>query len=233
MKLENNIQKIKDFLLDRYKNNLAAILIFGSANTGHFKKGESDIDHMIFLKKLNGLNVNKEIKFLLDKLKSENFATQYFNSLKGVKDCIKERKSFSTYITIVSKDGARTIYTTPEFENTRKYFNRHPLTRKEIQEQIKEKDDFELHGYFQKIKGYNLTKSIMAHLRRKLQVINYFKTDKLIFDYEICLKNININKTEREKLKKLYDIYQKRKSLSEKEIGCYKSLAEEFSERII
>ncbi len=136
MTLETNIQKIRNFLLERYQNNLAAILIFGSANTNHFRDGESDIDHMIFLKRLNGIDINEEIKFLFERLKSENFASQYFNDLQGVKDYIRNRKSFSTYITIVSKDGSRTIYTTPEFERTREWLRKHPLTRVEIEQQI-------------------------------------------------------------------------------------------------
>ena len=68
MTLEKHLKKIKNFLLDRYKDNLAAILIFGSANTGQWEEGISDIDHMIFLKKLNGLNLNKESKFLFKEL---------------------------------------------------------------------------------------------------------------------------------------------------------------------
>jgi len=233
MSLEDNIQRIRNFLLDRYKNNLAAILIFGSANTNHFVGGKSDIDHMIFLKTLGGIDTSEEIKLLFDKLKSENFASQYFNSLKGVKDYIKKRKSFSTYITIVSKDGSRTVYTTPEFERTREYLRKHPFTRKEIQEQIQEKDKFELDGYFREINDYNLTKALMSHLRRKLQVINYFKTGKLVFDYESCLKGISLVKNEREELERLYNLYQKRKSLSKKDVKYYGGLAQKFTERII
>lgn len=232
MSLEDNIQAIKGFLLDRYGNNLAGIIIFGSTNTGHFREGESDIDHMIFLKKLGKININEEIKFLLDSLKQYNFATQYFNTLEGIKDYIKKRKSFSTYMTIVSEDGSRVIYTTPEFERTREYLRKHPLTKKEIQEQIKEKDNFELNGYFEKINGYILTKALMAHLRRKLQVVNYFKTGELIFDYERCLDNSDIDKEEKESLEKLYHHYQKRETLTLKEIEHYEDLARQFTERI-
>lgn len=49
-KLENSLRNIKNFILRRYKDNLAALIVFGSANTGHFREGESDIDTMIFLK---------------------------------------------------------------------------------------------------------------------------------------------------------------------------------------
>jgi len=230
---ERHIQKIKDFLLDRYKNNLAAILIFGSVNTGQFQEGKSDIDHMIFLKKLNGLNIDEELKFLNNKLKQENFASQYFNDLGGLKNYIKKRKSFSTYIVVVGGDASKIVYTTPEFEKTRDYLKKHPLTKKEIQEFIREKDKFELGGCFENIKGYDLSKQLMFHLRRKLQVMNYFKTKKLIFDYHICLDNTNIDSEEREELEKLYKTYEKREGLSKKEIDYYTILAREFTKKII
>lgn len=233
MTLEENIQKIRQFLLERYKKNLAAILIFGSANTNHFVEGKSDIDHMIFLKRLGGIDINEEIKFLLDRLKSENFASQYFNDLEGLKDYIKKRKSFSTYITIVSKDGARTVYTTPEFERTIEYLKKHPLTKEEIKEHLKEKDEFELNGYFEKIKGYDLTKALMSHLRRKLQIMNYFQTGGLIFDYVACLNNREINQEDKKKLEKLYKNYKKRATLSDEEIDYYRNLARQFTNRII
>lgn len=232
MSLENNIQIIRNFLLERYKNNLAAILIFGSANTNHFRDSKSDIDHMIFLKRLNGIDISEEIKFLFDRLKTENFASQYFNDLQGLKDYIKNRKSFSTYITIASKDGSRTVYTTPEFERTREYLRKHPPTKEEIKEHLKEKDEFELNGYFRKIKGYDLTKALMSHLRRKLQVMNYFQTGGLIFDYTACLNNREINQEDTKKLEKLYKTYEKRATLVDEEIDYYRNLAREFTNRI-
>ncbi len=233
MALENNIQTIRDFLLGRYKKNLAAILIFGSANTNHFIQGKSDIDHMIFLKKLGQINIEDEIKFLYNSLKSENFASQYFNDLKGLRDYIKNRKSFSTYITVVSKDGSRIAYTTPEFEKTREYLRKHPLTKTEIQEQVREKDEFELEGYFKKISGYDLTKALMSHLRRKLQIMNYFQTDELVFDYEACLNNAFVSSQQKEMLERLYHFYKKRENMPKGDIDYYTNLAKEFTDRIV
>ena len=42
MSLEDSLNKIRGFILARYQDNLAAILIFGSANTGHFREGKKD-----------------------------------------------------------------------------------------------------------------------------------------------------------------------------------------------
>jgi len=233
MSLEDSLKKIKKFLRDRYKDNLAGILIFGSANIGNFVKGKSDIDHMIFLKEQKGLNLEKEGKTLIKELKSERLATQYFHTLSSIRDYLQQRSSFSTYLTIVAKDGSILLYTTPEFEKFRKHLKENPIPRNKIKDYLKRKDDVELYGYLKKIKGYSLTKAMMAHLRRKIQILNYFKTNKLIFDQEKCLKNINIEKDKRRKLEELYDIYEKRRKLSEKEIQDYHEIANKLTKQIL
>lgn len=126
MSLENSLERIRASLFDRYRDNLAAILIFGSANTGNFIEGKSDIDTILLLKKRDKLNLEKETEFLLKTLKSENFATQYFNTVNGLKKYIRKRTSFSTYITIIAKDGSRVLYSTPEFERTKTWLVKHP-----------------------------------------------------------------------------------------------------------
>ncbi len=234
MNLEKNIQKIKSFIYNRYKNNLAAILIFGSVNTDHFKEGESDIDHMIFVKEQENLNFEDEIKFLLRELGKYGFATQYFHSLESIKKYLKtnNRLGWSTYITIVADDGSRVIYSTPEFEKMKTELMRNKPTKNEVKNYVKEKDDFELHGYFKEIGGYILTKALMAHLRRKLQVLSYFKTGKLIFDYETCLNNVNTNNKDEREFEKIYDQYKKREILSEEKIETYCKLAEKLTKQI-
>ncbi|MEK6859952.1 MAG: nucleotidyltransferase domain-containing protein [Nanoarchaeota archaeon] len=227
--INESFEKIKNFLLKRYKNNLAGILIFGSANTGHFKHGESDIDTMIFLKEKRNLDFKKEINYLLESLKSKRFATQYFFSLDSLKDYIKDRVSFSTYITIISKDGSKILYSTPEFEDTKIYLLKNPPSKESIKKYIKEKDQFELKGYFKNIKGFSLTKALFAHLRRKLQILNYFKTKNLVFDYEGCMNNLDLTQEIKKKLNLLYRYYNDRKELSEKEINMYYSLASELA----
>lgn len=230
MSLEKSLNKIKNFMHDRYVTNLAGLLVFGSANTGHFKEGNSDIDTMIFLKQLKGLNLDKESKFLFDALRPEHFHTQYFHTLDSIRDYLRRRKSFSTYITIVSDDGSRVLYSTPEFDKLKKELTDAPFSRKDIKDFIKEKDAYELDGYFKEINDYQLTKALMAHVRRKLQIINYFKTGKLIFDYEKCLDNIDLDKELDSQLEYLYNMYVNRKSLSDKQVKNYYNLARQITE---
>ena len=66
MSLKKSLKNIKGFLKKRYKGNLAAILVFGSAVTNHYIEGKSDIDTIILLKEQKGLDLKKESKFLID-----------------------------------------------------------------------------------------------------------------------------------------------------------------------
>lgn len=233
MSLKTSFQKIKSFILKRYGNNLAAILVFGSANTGHFRKGKSDIDTMIFLKKLKELNLDKETKFLINELKSENFRTQYFRTLNSIKKYVRERISWSTRITILSKDGSRVLYSTPEFEELKKWLIDTFPSKYNIRKYVQKKDKVELYGYFKKIRDFDLTKALFSHLRRKLQIITYFQTGKIIFDYNKCLNNTKLLDEEKEKLKILYEVYKKRKKLSKKQINKFYLLAKQLTNRIL
>ena len=232
MALEESLTLIRGFLLDRYKDNLAGVLLFGTANTGEFREGKSDIDTMIFVKEQRGLDINEEIKSLVDALKSERFATQYFHTLEGIVQYIKERSSFSTYITIVGEDSSRTLYSTPEFGETRQRLRENPPSREDLKEYVNKKDEFELDGYFKDIEGFKLTKALFAHIRRKLQIMNYFKTGNLTFDYNRCADNLDLSTAEREEIDSLYKYYFKRKPLTSDEVNIYYQLAKQFTVRI-
>lgn len=233
MTLKKSLTKIKEFLLNRYRDNLAGVLLFGTANTGEFREGKSDIDTMIFVKKQDRLNIDNEIKFLLDALKSERFATQYFNTLKGIVDYIKNRNSFSTYITILGEGGSRILYSTPEFEKTKERLRKNPPSQENLKKYIKEKDKFELEGYFKDIKGFKLTKALFAHLRRKLQIMNYFRTWELVFDYQKCMGNLDLPSNQREELNSLYQDYSNRKSLTKPKVEKYYNLSKQFTNKIV
>ena len=233
MFLENSLSKIKDFILKRYGNNLAAILVFGSANTRYFRENESDIDTMIFLKKLKGLDLAKETKFLIKALAPENFHTQYFHTLSSIKRYVKKRVSWSTRITILSKDGSRVLYSTQEFAKLKKWLKDTFPSKQKIRKYVKEKDEFELYGYFNSIEGFDLTKALMSHIRRKLQIMNYFQTGKFVSDYNRCLTHINLPFDKKEKLRALYKSYKNREELNEKEVENYYKLANQFTDKIL
>ncbi|GBE19689.1 MAG TPA: hypothetical protein ENG87_01455 [Candidatus Pacearchaeota archaeon] len=239
MALENSLKEIKEFILNKYKSNLAGLLVLGSANTGNFKEGESDINTMIFVKEQNNLNYEEELNNLTRELSKYRFQSQYFHSLDSIKEYIQKRKSFSTYLVITSEDGSKTLYSTPEFEKIRQLFKENPLTKTELVEHINEKDKFELDGYMSgeseekyKDRAYRTTQNLLFHLRRKAQVINYLKTGNLIFDFDKCLSNIDLTSVERKELEGLYRMYEDRTSLSKEQTAEYFGIAKELTNKI-
>lgn len=233
MELEKSIGNIREFILHRYKDNLAALLVFGSTNTGHFKEGKSDIDTMIFLKEWKELKSEQEIKLLFEKLRKYSFSTHYFHTLESIKEYIQNRTSFSTYIVIVSQDGSRILYSTPEFEKAKKFLIENPPAKESIKVYAREKDKFELDGYFKNETNLKRARSFFAHFRRKLQIINYFETGELIFDYGACLANISLPKKEKTELNKLYETYEKREAIDNNENKTYDKLARKLTRRIL
>ena len=231
MSLENSLENIKRFLKKRYKDNLAAIVVFGSANTGHYKDGESDIDLILLLKSKKRLNMEEERESLFEDFEKENAKIIHFKTLSNYEKHIYKKGSWSSWITII--DGSKKIYSTPEFQKFRKRLIFKPIPKKKLIEYLKTKDRFELEGYLKKEKGFVLTKGLFSHIRRKLQIINYFENQDIIFDYERCLDNINLVNDKKRKLEKLYSYYNKRKSLPKNGIKNYYKTAKDLTKRIL
>jgi len=213
MALKKSLGKVKNFIKKRYKGNLAGLLIFGSANTGHFVEGKSDIDAIILLKNKEGVNFEEEIILLSDSLKSENFTTQYFHTLQSIKDYILEGKSWGTFITIVSDDGCLVLCSSSEFEGLREWFVENPLDKDDCIKYLCGKNKSDVNGYFKKAKGYELTKSLMAHIRKQLQMLNFLKNGGLVYNYEDCLDNSELGSGDKDRLMVLYDKYSDREGL--------------------
>lgn len=218
---KKQLAKIKRTLMKRYGRNLAAILVFGSANAGKFYRSKSDIDTIILLKNKNNLNFEEEIILLSDKLKKINFATQYFHTLRSIKAQILKRKSWGTFIVIASRDGSLVLYSTPEFQRLKQWFRKHPLKKKDCLKYLEEKNKTDVNGYFKKTRGYDLTKSLMFHIRKQLQILNFLKNGLLVYKYKECLDYLDLDEKDNKKLLVLYDKYGKRASLRKNEVNTY------------
>lgn len=227
MTLRNDLRNIKKILLERYKNNLAAILVFGSANTGQFIDGESDIDTIILLKNPGDLDLEREKKFLSKKAELINWSIIHFRTLKDYKNHIYNEGSWSSWITTIN--GSKRIYSTSEFEKFRRELIKNPVPRKKLFKYLKNKDRFEL-TKMKRLGGWNSTKWAFSHIRRKLQILNYFKTEKLIFDYDACVYNLNPD--DKQELNQLCQKYKQREKLSKKEINYYYNLARELTKML-
>jgi len=228
MSLERDLFKIKKFFIKRYEKNLASILIFGSANTGQFIKGKYDIDAIVLLKEEKSINFEEEKELLLNIFGNENFRILHFMTLHDYKKHIYQKGSWSSWITAI--EGSTKLYATAEFKEFRSYLISHQIPGDKLIEYLNHKDEFELEGYFKDINNLEKTRGLFSHLRRKLQILNYYQTEKIIFNYYDCL--INLNFKGEEKLNALYKNYVKRKELSSKEIKDYYEIAKELTMEI-
>ncbi len=228
MSLKNSLKKIKNLLVKKYNNNLAAVLLFGSANTGHYRKGKSDIDLIILFKDKNKLNLEKEKKSLFKELNKENAKILHFKTIKNYEAHIYRKGSFSSWITVIN--GSKKLYSTKEFQKFRKRLISKPIPRKKLINYLKKKDKFDFGGYLKGDRSFGTTKSFFSHIKRKLQILNYIENKKTVFDYKKCLGNLNLK--DKTKLKRLYESYTKRKGLSKKELKNYYQIALNLTKKI-
>ncbi len=232
MSLENSFKKIKNYFVNRYKDNLASVVLFGSVVTNDYVEGKSDIDTIIILKKKGNLDLDKEKISAFEERNEPRLSIQNLIDVKQAKENLICGKSWSTYWALASEEGSRILYSTLEFKSLKKYLLKNPPKRDITREHIKEKDKVDLEKLFPKWKGFLATKYLTFHLRRKLQVLNYFKTGNYIYDFEKCLKNINFNEGEKNNLEKILKHKKNRKLLSKKETDSFIKLSYDLTKKI-
>ncbi len=224
--LEKNIIKNS---LKRYNENLAAILIFGSYNTGRFVFGISDIDSIILLKREDNIDFENGKHELGNELADIKLKILHFKTLKDYKEHIYQEGSWSSWITVIK--GSKVVYSTPEFEDFRRELHSNPINKIKLLDYVIKKDKFELEGYLKDLSGWDLTKGLFSHIRRKLQILNYYLGNELNFDYNICLRNLK-EIDNKESLEELGDLYNKREILHKKEADNYFSISKLLTRKI-
>ena len=229
LKLE---QKIVDASLKRYDGNLAAVLIFGSYNTGHFVRGKSDVDSIILFKEENDTDFDKDKIQLGNMLREKNIPISIIHSrtINDYENHIYKKGSWSSWITVIC--GSKPIYITDEFQNFRERLRENPIPKEKLASYLKDKDRFELEEYLKDTDLWSLTKGLYSHFRRKLQIMNYHLWHDLEFDFEKCLGHFS-ELEEKEKLKHLSELYKRRKSLSENESKRYINLTKNFTKKVL
>ncbi|MFH1290228.1 MAG: nucleotidyltransferase domain-containing protein [Nanoarchaeota archaeon] len=222
-------KKILDACLEKYEKDLAAVLIFGSYNTGTFIQGVSDIDTIILFKPTT-MNLKKERAELLKTLSNIKIAVHHFRTLEDYEKHIYSKGSWSSWITVIC--GSKIVHSTPEFTEFKRQLQKNPLQKNKLINYIKRKDEFDLQEDLKKKTGWWITKAIFAHIRRKLQILNFYSGNNLEFDYFKCLKNLT-NLGKKEKLEKLNKDYDERRALNEKEIRDYLRIAKQLTPRVV
>lgn len=226
------LKEIKNYFINRYSGNLASIILFGSVVTNNYIEGKSDIDTIVILKKKGNLDLNKEKIRAFEERSEPKLSIQNLMDIKYAKDNLIFGKSWSTYWALVSKKGSRILYATSEFKSLKEYLLKNPPKRKITKQHIKEKDKIDLEKLLPKWKGFIATKYLTFHIRRKLQVLNYFKTGNYIYDFDKCLKNLNFHEGEKNDLEKLVKSYKNRELLSKKEINYFVKFAYGLTKKI-
>ncbi len=232
MSLQKSLKEIKNYFINRYSNNLSSIILFGSVVTNNYIERKSDIDTIIILKKRYNLNLDEEKRKSFEERTEPKLSIQNLIDIKYAKENLIFGKSWSTYWALASERGSQVLYSTPEFKSLKKYFLKNPPKREIIKLHIKEKDKIDLEKLFPKWKGFLATKYLTFHIRRKLQVLNYFKTGNYIYDFGECLKNLKFNEREQNGLEKLIKSYKNRELLSKKEINSFVKLAYNLTKKI-
>ncbi len=226
--MKGNIEnRIVNTCIKRYGNNLAAVLIFGSYNTGKFVKGISDINLIILFKKKNSIKFQSEYDILYHNLFADiPVSITHFRIIEDYRRHIYGEGSWSSWITVIN--GSKAIYSTKEFELFRQKLLEKPILGAHLLSYLLHKDEIELKGYFKRIREWDLTKAIFFYIRRKLQVINYLNGNNLEFDYQKSLRNIKHIEHEKE-LSRLSDLYYGRKNLTNKKINSYYEIAHKLT----
>ncbi|MDD5193809.1 MAG: hypothetical protein PHF67_04470 [Candidatus Nanoarchaeia archaeon] len=242
MALNESFDRIRRHLQQRYRDNLAGALVLGSSNTGHYAEGVSDINGMVFVTDGKDLDFDDEAQELMAGLQEVRFQTQYVNSLQGIQDYIRRRHSFATWVVIAGEEGSNTLHTTPEFERIRVDLRQNPLTDTEVRKHLEKKRRYELEGYFLKEgrpgqkygdRPYRETQNLLFYVRRGLQILNFFRTGELVFDFDRCLENSELSAGEGAKARALYQAYADRRVLDGNETRDYYDFAERLTNKIL
>lgn len=220
-------QTIARVCRERYNGNLAAVLIFGSYFTGQYLPGESDIDLIVLFKKPLK-NSEREREFLFERLKNLKLSIHHFRTLEDYKKKIYAESSWSSWIVV--QRGSMVAYSTPEFLDFKKYIAAHKLDSEKLIKFIKEKDAFDLKTDLTSKSDFAAVKMLYAHIRRKLQILNFYKNNILEFDFSKCLSAIAVEN--KELLRKLSVTYDKRDTMSRKEIAMLVKISKSFTELV-
>lgn len=216
--------EIVNACLKRQKDNLAAVLVFGSFRTGPYVEGVSDIDLAILYKRK--IDFARE-KFGIEKEVKRNLSIQQMATLEEAFARIYKEGSWSTWITILV--GSEAMYRIKEFDVFKKRLAK-PLDKERLLNYLIRKDGVELNGYFKDIKGWELAKGLFSHIRRKLQIISYYQGNKLEFDYDRCLNDSKVG--DKGVLDKLSKIYFSRGKLTAQEEVLYRKIALRLTDEI-
>ncbi len=173
----------------KFKEDLVAIVIYGSYPWGYFDKNKSDYDVIIIFRD----NIPKGKNPIKKKFKK--ISLQYYDNCEGL---IKKVKlgHWSIYITLLT--SGMILYEDQDYSKflkTLKNINfRDELVKvslTELKKNTEEKINYEI-KILKSRNGFEAIKWALPSIRKKLQLLTYIKNKKLLWDLNM---NLILNKT--------------------------------------
>ena len=176
------LQDFINFCKEKYKDNLIAIVIYGSYPWGYFNKEKSDYDVFVIFSDKTPKN-KREIEKKFPKI-----TLQYFCTSEELIDKVS-RGHWSVYITLLK--SARVLYATKEYKKFLKRLKKIDFIEQLIDTvSIEFKTGFEIKE-LKKKRGYVALKWALPLLRKRLQLLTYIKRKKAIWNLR---KVVRLNK---------------------------------------
>jgi len=194
------LKKFIDYCKDKYKDNLFAIVIYGSYAWGYFDKKSSDYDVFIIFK--NGTPKNKKLAQKEFNKLFPKISLQYYCTAEELINKVREGH-WSIYITLLK--SAKVLY---KAKGYRKFLRR--LKKINFIEQLLDTAAMEYKVKFEidvlkKIKGYKAAKWALPSIRKRLQLLAYIRKKKAIWDIKKVAK-INKDILTQEEIKFIIDL---------------------------
>jgi len=172
-----------DYCKEEYRNNLLAIVIYGSYAWGYFDNQKSDYDVFVIFK--NKTPKDKKVADKEFKKKFPKVSLQYYCSDDELIHKVNEGH-WSVYITLL-KSG-RILYMTKDYKSFLKRLKKIDFIERLFDTAAMEyKAKFEIDA-LKKIKGYKAAKWALPSIRKRLQLLTYIRKRKAIWSIKKVIK---------------------------------------------
>jgi len=205
IRADDYLREFINFCKNKYKDNLVAIVIYGSYAFGYFDKRKSDYDVFVIFKNKT-LKGKKEINKKFPKI-----SLQYFCTTNELIHKINQGH-WSIYITLLK--SARVLYKAKRYNLFLRRVKKLNFFRNvNWVTTIKRKTNFEKEA-LRKSKGYKAAKWALPSIRKRLQLLTYIRKKKIIWELKKIIKK-NRDILEKEEIDFLIELDKKVKRRSE------------------
>jgi len=194
--MDKYLKNFVNYCKDKFGDNLAAIVVYGSYAGGYFDKNKSDYDVFVIFKEYTPEGKNNLKK------KFKKITLQYFLTTEDLINHVRSGH-WTVYITLL-KGKLKIVYKTKEYKDFLKKLKKIYFFDFIDVAIIEAKAVYEKRQ-LKKLKGFKALKWAFPSIRKKLQLLNYIRCKKPVWKFrKVLRKNKNIfDKKEIKFLKKL------------------------------